>query len=150
MARGLDLDLVEVAPMANPPVCRIMDYGKFKYQESVKAKEARRKQSNVVVKEMKFRPKIDIHDYTTKRKKMEEFLDHGQRVKVTVMFRGREMAHTELGQRILERLTKDLAPIAVVETYAKLDGRNMTMMFAPVKKAAPKADDADNSHHAED
>jgi len=133
------LDLVEVAPQADPPVCRIMDYGKFRYEQSIRAKEARRKQSQVVVKEMKFRPKIDNHDYDTKKKKVEDFLNHGQRVKVTMMFRGREMVHTELGQRILERLTKDLESIATVETHPKLDGRNMTMMFAPIRRKVASA-----------
>jgi translation initiation factor IF-3 len=135
-ATELGLDLVEVAPNAEPPVCKIMDYGKFKYQESVRAKEARRKQAHTSVKEIKFRPKIGIHDYETKKGHVTRFLNAGHRVKVTVMFRGREMHHTELGAHILERLSKDLAELASVEVGSKLDGRNMTMMFAPLKRKA--------------
>ena len=107
-ARDLDLDLVEVAPQANPPVCRIMDYGKYKYERDIRQKEARKKQSRIDVKEIKFRPKIDPHDYDTKKGHVERFLKAGQRVKVTIMFRGREMAHTELGRKILDRLVEDL------------------------------------------
>jgi len=132
-ARDHDMDLVEVAPMADPPVCRILDYGKFKYQESIRAKEARKKQASITVKEIKFRPKIGVHDYETKKGHIERFLGSGNRVKVTVWFRGREMAHTELGERILRRLTEELSDIATVEAYPKLDGRNMTMMLAPVR-----------------
>ena len=135
IARELDLDLVEVAPQAKPPVCRLLDYGKYRYEMALKAKEAKRKQSQVVVKEMKMRPKIDRHDYTTKKGHIERFLGQGHKVKLTIMFRGREMAHPELGQRILERLAADLSPIAHVEVPAKLDGRNMTMVFAPNRKA---------------
>jgi translation initiation factor IF-3 len=135
-ANELEYDLVEVAAQADPPVCKIMDYGKFKYQESIKAKEARKKQGNITVKEIKFRPKISTHDYETKKGHVERFLNGGHRVKVTVMFRGREMAHTDLGQKILERLAKDLEEIATVETASKLDGRNMTMMFAPIRRKA--------------
>jgi translation initiation factor IF-3 len=133
-AQDADLDLVEVAPQASPPVCKIMDYGKFKYQESVRAKEARRKHSQVTVKEIKFRPKISTHDYDTKKGHVERFLNGGHRVKVTVMFRGREMHHTELGQKLLTRLSEDLSEIATVETASRLDGRNMTMMFAPQRR----------------
>jgi translation initiation factor IF-3 len=138
IARELDLDVVEVAPQAKPPVCRLLDYGKYKYEMALKAKEAKRKQSQIVVKEMKMRPKIDRHDYATKKGHIERFLGQGHKVKLTIMFRGREMAHPELGQRILERLAEDLSPIAHVEVPAKLDGRNMTMMFAPTRKAAAK------------
>ncbi len=138
IARELDLDVVEVAPQAKPPVCRLLDYGKYKYEMALKAKEAKRKQSQIVVKEMKMRPKIDRHDYATKKGHIERFLGQGHKVKLTIMFRGREMAHPELGQRILERLAVDLSPIAHVEVPAKLDGRNMTMMFAPTRKAATK------------
>lgn len=133
-AQEADLDLVEVAPLAEPPVCKVMDYGKFKYQESIRAKEARKKQGHQQVKEMRFRPKIGIHDYDFKKNRVVEFLGEGHRVKVTVMFRGREMHHTELGERILERLSADLEGIGTVEVASKLDGRNMTIMFAPVKK----------------
>jgi translation initiation factor IF-3 len=135
-AQDLGLDLVEVAPQAEPPVCKIMDYGKFKYQESIRAKEARKKQGHQTVKEMRFRPKIGVHDYETKKGRVREFLEDGHRVKVTVMFRGREMHHTELGARLLERLSSDLEDIGNVEVASKLDGRNMTIMFAPAKKKA--------------
>lgn len=136
MAREAELDLVEVAPNADPPVCKVMDYGKFKYQESIRAKEARKKQGHQTVKEMRFRPKIGVHDYETKKGRVVEFLEDGHRVKVTVMFRGREMHHTELGVRLLDRLSSDLDGIGTVEVSSKLDGRNMTIMFAPAKKKA--------------
>jgi len=135
-AQELDLDLVEVAPQANPPVCRIMDYGKFKYERDIRQKEARKKQARVEVKEIKFRPKIDPHDYATKRGHVERFLRAGARVKITIMFRGREMSHTELGRKILDRLVEDLADLAVVEAVPKQDGRNMIMVIAPSKKPA--------------
>ncbi len=138
-AQELDLDLVEVAPQADPPVCRIMDYGKFKYERDVRQKEARKRQVRVEVKEMKMRPKIDPHDYRTKKGHIERFLKQGARVKVTIMFRGREMAHTELGRKLLDRLTEDLKELATVDAYPKLDGRNMIMVVAPVRRAAPKA-----------
>jgi translation initiation factor IF-3 len=138
-AQDLDLDLVEVAPSATPPVCRIMDYGKFKYERDVRQKEARKRQARVEVKEMKMRPKIDPHDYATKKGHIERFLRQGARVKVTIMFRGREMAHTELGRRLLDRLTEDLQELANVETFPKLDGRNMVMVMAPVKRPVPRA-----------
>ena len=133
-AQDLDLDLVEVAPQASPPVARIMDYGKFKYERDIRQKEARKKQARIEVKEIKFRPKIDPHDYATKKGHVERFLRTGARVKVTIMFRGREMAHTELGRKILDRLVEDLKDLAVVDTYPKLDGRNMVMVIAPTKK----------------
>jgi translation initiation factor IF-3 len=130
-----DLDLVEVAPQAAPPVCRIMDYGKYKYERAVRQKEARKRQSKIEVKEIKFRPKIDRHDYETKKGHVVRFLEAGARVKVTIMFRGREMAHTELGRKILDRLEADLGDLATVDQLPKLDGRNMIMVLAPVKKA---------------
>ncbi len=133
-ARDLDLDLVEVAPQASPPVCRIMDYGKYKYERDIRQKEARKKQSRIDVKEIKFRPKIDPHDYATKKGHVERFLKAGQRVKVTIMFRGREMAHTELGRKILDRLVVDLADMAIVDAPPKQDGRNMIMVIAPTKR----------------
>jgi translation initiation factor IF-3 len=133
-AQELDLDLVEVAPQANPPVARIMDYGKFKYERDIRLKEARKKQARVEVKEIKFRPKIDSHDYETKKGHVVRFLNAGARVKVTIMFRGREMAHTELGRRILDRLVADLGEMASVEATPKQDGRNMVMVIAPSKK----------------
>lgn len=138
-AQELDLDLVEVAPQADPPVCRIMDYGKYKYERDIRQKEARKKQARVEVKEIKFRPKIDPHDYETKKGHVERFLRAGARVKVTIMFRGREMAHTELGRRILDRLVEDLQGLAVVEAEPKQDGRNMVMVIAPPKKQPARA-----------
>jgi translation initiation factor IF-3 len=134
IARELDLDLVEVAGQANPPVCRLMDYGKFKYEQSQRAKEARKKQSHIIIKEMKFRPKIDAHDYDTKKKHVERFLEEGAKVKLTIMFRGRETTHPELGERILTRVADELAEIAHVEAPPKQDGRNMIMVLAPNKK----------------
>ena len=130
-----DLDLVEVAGQADPPVCRIMDYGKYKYDQAVRQKEARKKQSLVVVKEMKMRPKIDRHDYETKKGHVVRFLRQGAKVKVTIMFRGREMAHQELGRRLLDKLAEDVAEIAKVDTPPKVDGRNMTMVLGPYKDA---------------
>ena len=141
MANEADLDLVEVAPMARPPVCKLMDYSKYKYEQAIKAKEARRKQSLVVLKEMKMRPKIDQHDYETKKGHVERFLRQGHKVKVTIMFRGREMAHTELGRRLLERLATDISEIAQVDSPARQDGRNMIAVFSPRKSAvtAPRS-----------
>ncbi len=133
-ARELDLDLVEVAPQANPPVCRIMDYGKFKYERDVRQKEARKKQSRSGLKEIKFRPKIDPHDYATKKGHVVRFLKGGNKVKVTIMFRGREMAHTELGRKILDRLVADLGESIVVESFPKQEGRNMIMVIGPNKR----------------
>jgi translation initiation factor IF-3 len=133
-AQELDLDLVEVAPQAEPPVCRIMDYGKFKYERDVKQKEARRKQSRTGLKEIKFRPKIDRHDYATKKGHVDRFLKAGNKVKVTIMFRGREMAHTDLGRKILDRLVEDLGETIVVEMMPKQEGRNMIMVIAPNKR----------------
>ena len=135
MARELEFDLVEVADKANPPVCRIMDYGKYKYEAAQRAKESRRKSTNVVVKEMKYRPKIGHGDFDTKTKKVEKFLGEGHKVKVTIMFRGREMQHPELGKRILDEVATDVAHMGRVEVYPKLDGRNMTMVLAPDKRA---------------
>ena len=133
-ARALDLDLVEVAPQADPPVCRIMDYGKFKYERDVKLKEARKKQSRTGLKEIKFRPKIDPHDYATKKGHVTRFLSAGNKVKITIMFRGREMAHTELGRKILDRLVGDLGELAIVEAMPKQEGRNMIMVIGPNKR----------------
>ena len=135
MAAQQDLDLVEVAGQADPPVCRIMDYGKYKYEQAVRQKEARKKQTLVVVKEMKMRPKIDRHDYETKKGHVIRFLRQGGKVKVTIIFRGREMAHQELGRRLLDRLAEDVADIAKVDTAPKVDGRNMTMVLNPLKEA---------------
>src|SRR5690349_19015304 len=135
MARELELDLVEVADKANPPVCRIMDYGKYRYEAAQKAKESRRKSTNVVVKEMKYRPKIGAGDFDTKTRKVEEFLSEGHKVKVTIMFRGREMQHPELGRGILDRVIETVSHVAQVEAYPKQDGRNMVMVLGPDKKA---------------
>jgi translation initiation factor IF-3 len=129
---------VEVAPNANPPVCKIMDFGKFKYEQDVRRKESRRKTTNVVIKEMKFRPKIDEHDYTTKTKHVERFLNEGSKVKITIMFRGREMAHPELGKKILDRIAEQVKDVGNVEASPRVDGRNMLMVLAPVKKQEPK------------
>jgi translation initiation factor IF-3 len=133
-ARDLDLDLVEVAPQANPPVCRIMDYGKFKYERDIRQKEARKKQARTELKEIKFRPKIDAHDYGTKKGHVERFLRGGHKVKVTIMFRGREMSHTELGRKILDRLVGDLGEMVTVESMPKQEGRNMIMVISPNKR----------------
>ena len=135
MARGLDLDLVEVAPNANPPVCRIMDYGKFRYEEAQKAKEARRKSIHVTIKEVKFRPKIGRGDFDTKIRHLNEFLDEGHKVKVTLQFRGREMAHPELGRKILDDVITAVGPTAKIENQARMEGRTMSMVIAPDKKA---------------
>ncbi len=152
-AQELDLDLVEVAPQATPPVCRIMDYGKFKYERDVRQKEARKKQSRSGLKEIKFRPKIDPHDYATKKGHVERFLKGGNKVKVTIMFRGREMAHTELGRKILDRLVGDLGETIVVESMPKQEGRNMIMVISPNKRyleAQAKAQRAADGDSAEE
>ena len=133
------LDLVEIAPTADPPVCKVMDFGKYKYELSMKEKLARKNQSRVEIKEMKFRPKVDKHDYETKKKHILRFLDAGAKVKVTIMFRGREMAHPELGLNILERLAGELEELATIENQPKLEGRNMHMLISPLKKAPEKA-----------
>jgi translation initiation factor IF-3 len=127
--------------MATPPVCRIMDYGKFRYEESQKAKESRKKTLQVSIKEVKFKPKIGKGDFDTKVRHLREFLEDGHKVKVTLQFRGREMAHPELGSKILDAVIEELGQTAKVEAYARLEGRNMTMVLAPDKKAAPKKSD---------
>ncbi|MBV7281410.1 MULTISPECIES: translation initiation factor IF-3 [Corynebacterium] len=134
LAYDADLDLVEVAPKAKPPVCKIMDYGKYKYELAQKARESRRNQQQTVVKEQKFRPKIDDHDYETKKNNVVRFLEKGSKVKVTIMFRGREQSRPELGFRLLERLAEDVDGIGIVEARPKQDGRNMTMVLGPVRK----------------
>jgi translation initiation factor IF-3 len=133
LARELELDLVEVADKATPPVVRIMDYGKFKYESAQKAKESRRKASNVSVKEMKYRPKIGGGDFDTKTRKVEQFLGEGHKVKITIMFRGREMQHPELGKKILDEVAEQVSHIGKVEAWPRLDGRNMVMVLAPDK-----------------
>jgi translation initiation factor IF-3 len=139
IARQLDLDLVEVAPLANPPVCRIMDYGKYKFDAAQRAKESRRKTTSVGIKEMKYRPKIGPGDFDTKTRQVERFLNEGHKVKVTIMFRGREVFHPELGKRILDRVAEKVGDAARVEAEPRLDGRNMVMVLAPDKRAKQSA-----------
>ncbi|HET9829872.1 MAG TPA: translation initiation factor IF-3 [Nocardioidaceae bacterium] len=136
LAQEADLDLVEVAPTARPPVCKLMDYGKFKYENAQKAREARRNQTNVIIKEMKLRPKIDAHDYETKKGHVVRFLKAGDKVKITIMFRGREQHRPELGFRLLQRLAEDVDDLGFVESSPKQDGRNMIMVLGPHKKKA--------------
>jgi translation initiation factor IF-3 len=134
LAQEAELDLVEVAAQARPPVCKLMDYGKFKYESAQKARESRRNQQLTVIKEQKLRPKIDTHDYETKKRNVVRFLEGGNKVKVTIMFRGREQSRPELGFRLLQRLAEDVAELGTVEAAPKQDGRNMTMVIAPNKK----------------
>jgi len=136
LAAESDLDLVEVAPMAKPPVAKLMDFGKFKYEAAIKEREARKNQVNTVIKEIKFRPKIDPHDYATKKGHVERFLKAGDKVKVTIMFRGREQSRPELGYRLLQRLASDIGDLGFVESTPKQDGRNMIMVIGPTKKKA--------------
>jgi len=142
LAQEIDLDLVEVAPLATPPVCRIMDYGKFRYEESQRAREARKKTAHITVKEVKFRPKIGKGDFDTKVRHVQQFLEEGHKVKVTLQFRGREMAHPELGSKILDGVIEQVGAIAKVETQARLEGRNMTLVLIPDKKPAKKSGSA--------
>lgn len=137
IAARLNLDLVEVAPEARPPVCRIMDYGKWRYEQEQKAKQARKHQSTITVKEIKFRPKIDPHDYETKKGHVLRFLKHKDKVKVTIMFRGRELMHPERGEAILLQLAEEVQDLAAIESRPNLDGRNMIMMLAPLKDTPP-------------
>lgn len=130
-ADRLNLDLVEVAPMANPPVCKVMDYGKYRYEQEQKAKEARKRQTTINIKEIKLRPKIDDHDFETKKGHVERFLKKGDKVKLTIMFRGRELVHPHLGEKLLRRMADELADISEVESEPSLDGRNMVMTLAP-------------------
>jgi translation initiation factor IF-3 len=136
LAQEADLDLVEIAPQGRPPVCKLMDYGKFKYENAQKAREARRNQTNVVIKEMKLRPKIDAHDYETKKGHVVRFLRQGDKVKITIMFRGREQHRPELGFRLLQKLAEEVTELGFVESSPKQDGRNMTMVIGPHKKKA--------------
>jgi len=138
LARSLDLDLVEVAPLATPPVCRIMDYGKYRYEESQRAKESRKKATHISIKEVKFRPKIGQGDFDTKVRHIIDFLNEGHKVKVTLQFRGREMAHPELGAKVLNGVAEQVGALAKIEASPRLDGRNMTMVMAPEKKVVPK------------
>ncbi|HZE59932.1 MAG TPA: translation initiation factor IF-3 [Burkholderiales bacterium] len=138
LAEEANVDLVEIAPLANPPVCKLMDYGKFRYREQKKEHEAKRKQKQIQVKEIKFRPGTDEGDYKIKLQKLIEFLDQGDKAKVTLRFRGREMAHKEFGERLLERVKKDLDAVGLVEQFPKLEGRQMVMVLAPKKKGPPE------------
>jgi translation initiation factor IF-3 len=142
LAQEADLDLVEVAPTARPPVCKLMDFGKFKYENAQKARETRRNQTNTIIKEMKLRPKIDSHDYETKKGHVERFLKSGDKVKVTIMFRGREQSRPELGFRLLQRLAEDVQELGFVESAPKQDGRNMIMVVAPHRGASTRVADA--------
>jgi translation initiation factor IF-3 len=139
IARDLDLDLVEVAPGANPPVCRIMDYGKFKFDAAQRAKESRRKAVHVGIKEMKYRPKIGPGDFETKTRQVAKFLEEGHKVKITIMFRGREVFHPELGKKILDRIADEMDGMGKSESVPRLDGRNMVMVLAPDKRAKQSA-----------
>jgi translation initiation factor IF-3 len=139
MARGQGLDLVEVAPTANPPVCRIINYGKYLYQLSKRQHEARKHQKSIELKEVKFRPRTSAHDFEVKRNHIMGFLQEGSKVKATIMFRGREMAHRELGMRMIERLIQEISEVGQVETRPRQEGPNLTAILAPNKKAAGKA-----------
>ena len=150
VAENQGMDLVEIAPNAQPPVCRIMDYGKYKYDQEIKAKQARKNQTKIETKEMKFRPKIDTGDYNTKKKHILRFLADGCKVKVTIMFRGREMAHPEQGLNILEQLADDLSEYASIDQQPKLEGRNMHMLIAPLPGAAKKLKEAKAAAAAEE
>ncbi|NHI16478.1 translation initiation factor IF-3 [Microbacterium excoecariae] len=155
LAQEADLDLVEVAPNSRPPVAKIMDYGKFKYETAQKAKEARRNQANTVLKEVRFRLKIDQHDYETKRKRAEGFLKAGDKVKAMILFRGREQQRPEMGVRLLMKFAEEVAELGSVESRPKIDGRNMVMIIAPVKnkseaKAEQNAQRAANKQAARD
>lgn len=149
LADQLGLDLVEVAPEARPPVCRMMDYGKYKYEQSVKQREARKKQTRTVIKEVRLRPRIGDHDFDIVRRRAEEFLCEGDKVKVTVRFRGRENERPELGHRLVERLMEQLEEFAIVEQHARKDGRTMTMVMAPTRKALDLASAAKEARHPE-
>ena len=133
LATDANLDLVEISPNASPPVCKIMDYGKFKYELQKKEAEARKKQKTIDVKEIKFRPNTDVHDYDVKMRSVAKFLDNGDKVKITMRFRGREMAHQELGKNLLERVAADTLEIGKIDSIPKMEGRQMTMLINPVK-----------------
>jgi translation initiation factor IF-3 len=137
MAEEAELDLVEIAPTAQPPVCRIMDYGKYKYREAKKRHEAKLKQKQIIVKEIKFRPGTDEGDYKIKLRNLVRFLEEGDKAKITLRYRGREMAHQELGHRLIERVRNDLEPYSVVEQYPKMEGRQLIMVLAPKKTGKP-------------
>ncbi|WP_342777627.1 translation initiation factor IF-3 [Haloactinospora alba] len=142
LAEEADLDLVEVAPTARPPVAKLMDYGKYKYESAVKARESRKKQSNTIIKEIKLRPKIDPNDYETKKGHVARFLEGGDKVKVTIMFRGREQSRPELGHRLLRRLADDVQELGQIESQPKQDGRNMVMVLGPHKRRPEQKSEA--------
>jgi translation initiation factor IF-3 len=148
-AQERDLDLVEVAPDARPPVCRVLDYSKYKYEQAQKQKQARKHQQQITIREIKFRPKIAQHDYDTKKGHVERFLRHKDKVKITIMFRGREVTHPERGRMILDRLAEELAELAVVEQRPNLDGRNMTMLLGPSKAVLAGTLDEDSDAAAD-
>ncbi len=148
LAQEADLDLVEVAPNSRPPVAKLMDYGKFKYEAAVKAREARRNQANTEIKEMRFRLKIDEHDYETKKGHVIRFLKGGDKVKVTIMFRGREQSRPEMGRRLLQRLAEDVADLSIVENAPTQEGRNMSLVLGPLKKKAEARDEARKEREA--
>ncbi len=149
-AQERDLDLVEVAPEAKPPVCRVLDYSKYKYEQAQKVKQARKHQQQITIREIKFRPKIAQHDYDTKKHHVERFLRHKDKVKITIMFRGREVTHPERGVMILDRLAEELSELCIVEQRPTQDGRNMTMMLGPSKAVlAGKADGTVEDDHAD-
>jgi translation initiation factor IF-3 len=145
IANEKGLDLVEVAPQANPPVCRLMDYGRYKFETIKREKDQRRRQNVIKLKEMKLRPKVAEHDFQTKFRGVRQFLEQGEKVKVTIMFRGREMVHQEIGRRLLERVADAAKEIAVVERQPLLEGRNLFMILAPSHKAAAKQEAAHSS-----
>jgi translation initiation factor IF-3 len=147
MAEEAEVDLVEIAPTAKPPVCKLMDYGKFKYREAKKAHEAKLKQKQIHVKEVKFRPGTGEGDYQIKLRNLIQFLEEGDKTKITLRYRGREMAHQEFGHRLIERVRKDLEELAVVEQYPKMEGRQLVMVLAP-KKAVPKKKEAAPAQHS--
>ncbi len=148
LAQEADLDLVEVAPNSRPPVAKLMDYGKFKYEAAVKAREARRNQANTDLKEMRFRLKIDEHDYETKKGHIVRFLKQGDKVKVTIMFRGREQSRPEMGRRLLQRLAEDVAEFSIIENAPTQEGRNMSLVLGPLKKKAEARDEARKARDA--
>jgi translation initiation factor IF-3 len=155
LAQEADLDLVEVAPTARPPVCKLMDYGKFKYESALKARESRKNQAQTIIKEIKLRPKIDPHDYGTKKSHVERFLKQGDKVKVTIMFRGREQSRPELGFRLLQRLAGDVEELGFVESQPRQDGRNMIMVIGPHRRKSEARSEARaeratrDAHHGE-
>jgi translation initiation factor IF-3 len=150
LAQEADLDLVEVAPDAHPPVCKLMDYGKFKYESAMKARDARRNQANTILKEIRFRLKIDPHDYETKKGHVVRFLKGGDKVKVMIMFRGREQSRPEMGMRLLQRLAEDVSDLGSVESSPRLDGRNMTMVIGPHRKKAEAKSDQRRKREADE